>query len=145
MLKKILSISGKPGLFKLVSQGRNSVIVESMVNARRMPVHASDRIVSLADISIYTQEEDMPLGDVMQKLHEYQQGKPVDAAALKDNEALRAFFGEVIPSFDRDRVYPSDIKKLFSWYNLLLENGFDSFATVAEEDKADEGETETAE
>lgn len=136
MLKKILSISGKPGLFKLISQGRNSVIVESLINARRMPAHATDRIVSLADISIYTNEEDKPLVEVLELLRQHTDGKTVDVKAFKTSDELKEYMGEFLPDFDRERVYPSDIKKLLQWYNILIEAGFDKF----EEEKDDEAE-----
>lgn len=140
MLKKILSISGKPGLFKLISQGRNSVIVESLINARRMPAHATDRIVSLADISIYTNEEDKPLVEVLELLRQHTDGKTVDVKAFKTSDELKEYMGEFLPDFDRERVYPSDIKKLLQWYNILIEAGFDKF----EEEKDDEAEATEA-
>lgn len=127
MLKTILSISGKSGLFRLLSQGKNTLIVESLVDGRRSPVHAKDRVVSLGDITMFTQDEDIALNEVLTKLYAHQQGKAIDLAALKSNEALAELFGQVIENFDRERVYPSDIKKLFTWYNVLVAAGFTSF------------------
>ncbi len=133
MLKKILSLSGKPGLYKLISQGRNSIIVESMLNGRRMPARSTDRVVSLGDISMYTTAEDKPLVEVLELLRVHQNTQPVDLTAFADNEALRDKMAAFMPDFDRERVYPSDIKKLFQWYNLLLEQGFDHFEEIKEE------------
>lgn len=137
MLQPILSISGKSGLFRLVSRGKNTLIVEALGTKRRVPTYPSDRVVSLGDISIYTVEDDVPLPQVMETIYRKHEGKQLDAPALsKDNESLRAFFGEVLPEYDVDRVYPSDIRKIISWYNLLVENGFTTF--LSEEEPAEE-------
>lgn len=129
MLKTILSISGKPGLFKLVSQGKNMLIVESLVDKRRIPAYAKDKIISLGDIAIYTQEEEIPLHEVLTNIKEKENsGKlPFQPSALKPEE-LRAYMEEILPEYDRDRVYNNDIKKLLNWYNLLIENGITDFA-----------------
>ena len=110
MLRDILSITGKPGLYKLVSRGNNMLIVESLLDGKRMPTYARDKIVSLGEISMYTMGEDIALSEVLTKLGE-KEGLKVAALDPKkaDNDELRAFFGEVLPDFDRDRVYPSDI------------------------------------
>ena len=115
MLKTILSISGKPGLYRLLSSGNNVLIVESLETKKRLPILPKDRVVALSDISMFTD------------------GVPVEASILKDNEALRASFGEVLPNFDRERVYTSDIKKLYSWYNLLIGAGITDFSDREEE------------
>lgn len=133
MLKTILSISGKPGLYRLLSSGNNVLVVESLETKKRLPILPKDRVVSLGDISMFTDSEDIALSEVLTKLHAKQAGAPVDTAILKDNDALRASFGEVLPNFDRDRVYPSDIKKLYSWYNLLIGAGITDFADQEEE------------
>lgn len=138
MLKRILSISGRPGLFRLVSQGKNMLIVESLQNGKRMPAYATDKVVSLGDIAIYTQEEDTPLGEVFQAIKEKTDGNPVDVKALGNDGAVRAYFKEVLPSFDEERVYTNDIKKVFNWYNQLLSAGITEFKDV----EAAEGETE---
>ena len=119
-LQGIIAISGKPGLFKVIAQGKNNVIVESLLDGRRFPAFASDRISALDDICIYTYEEDMPLGDVYQKLAEKEDFKKTishkePSAKLREN--LEAF----LPDYDEDRVYDNDIKKLFQWYNLLVD------------------------
>lgn len=125
MLKKILSISGKPGLFKLVSQAKGMIIVESLLNGRRMPAYAHDKVSSLADISIYTDGEDVPLRDVFASIKEKENGKQVQVKA--DNDSYKEYMASVLPDYDRERVYVSDIKRVINWYNLLVEKGLDDF------------------
>lgn len=127
MIQGILSISGKPGLYRLVSRGKNTLIVENLQTGKRMPVYPHDKVISLADIAIYTEGEDMPLGDVLEKVKAATDGKPVDLKAFATDEALREYFGTILPEFDRDRVYTTDIRKLFSWYNLMIANGVTDF------------------
>lgn len=149
MIQGILSISGKPGLYRLVSRGKNTLIVENLQTGKRMPVYPHDKVISLADIAIYTEGEDMPLGDVLEKVKAATDGKPVDLKAFPTDEALREYFGTILPEFDRDRVYTTDIRKLFSWYNLMIANGVTDFKReeIAEDkaaeaaEKADEAET----
>lgn len=128
MLKIILSISGKPGLYRLLSSGKNTLIVESLQTKKRIPVLPKDRVVSLGDISMFTDGEDIALSEVLTRLHEKQAGAAVSEELLKDSDALRNSFGEVIPNFDRERVYTSDIKKLYTWYNILIEAGITDFS-----------------
>lgn len=141
MLKRILSISGKQGLFRLVNQGKNMLIVESLLNGKRTPAYAHDKIISLGDIAIYTVENDVPLADVFEAVNEKNEGKHVDVKALGDDEAVRAYFKEILPDFDEERVYTTDIKKVFNWYNQLLDAGFTTFkeetAEKPAEDKAE--------
>lgn len=120
MLKKILSISGRPGLFRLVSQGKNMLIVESLSTGKRVPAYARDKVVSLGDIAIYTTDEDVPLSDVLEKIMEANNGQPVDLKAYKDDASLRKYFATILPDFDDERVYTNDIRKVFSWYNQLI-------------------------
>lgn len=127
MIKGILSISGKPGLFKLVSRGKNSLIVESLQTGKRMPAYTHDKVISLADIAIYTTDEDMPLAEVFELVKEKTDGKPVDVKSFGSDAEIRAYFGEILPTFDNDRVYTTDIKKLFQWYNLLINAGITEF------------------
>lgn len=149
MIQGILSISGKPGLYRLVSRGKNTLIVENLQTGKRMPVYPHDKVISLADIAIYTEGEDMPLGDVLEKVKAVTDGKTVDLKAFATDEALREYFGTILPEFDRDRVYTTDIRKLFSWYNLMIANGVTDFKReeIAEDqaaeaaEKADEAET----
>ena len=128
MLKTILSISGKPGLYKLVSHGKNMLIVESLTDNKRVPAYAKDKVISLGDIAIYTDETEVPLHEVLTSVKNKEEGK---AASLVPSTAttdlLRAYFAEVLPSYDRERVYPSDIKKLLSWYNILINAGITDF------------------
>ncbi|MDE5702285.1 DUF5606 domain-containing protein [uncultured Bacteroides sp.] len=133
MLKTILSISGKPGLYKLVSQGRNMLIVESLMDKRRFPAYGNEKIISLSDIAMYTDTEDVPLKNVFLAMKTKENGAAV-AIDLKKATAdeLRAYLAEVLPNFDRDRVYVTDIKKLISWYNLLVSCGMTDFEDAAE-------------
>ena len=133
MLKNILSITGKPGLYKLVSQGNNMLIVESLLDGKRMPTYARDKIVSLGEISMYTMGDDIALSEVLTNLGKKEGLKVVSFDPKKaDNNQLHAFFAEVLPDYDRDRVYPSDIRKLIQWYNILIGAGITDF-TVEEE------------
>ncbi|MCM1503998.1 MAG: DUF5606 domain-containing protein [Muribaculum sp.] len=145
MLKTILAISGKPGLFKLVSQGKNMLIVESLATGKRTPAYAHDKVISLGDIAIYTVEEDVPLGNVFEAIKAKTDSQPVDLKSFEDDAALRAYFKEVLPDFDEDRVYTNDIKKVFSWYNLLLGAGITEFAEKEEEAEKADSEEATAE
>ncbi|MDE6802796.1 MAG: DUF5606 domain-containing protein [Muribaculaceae bacterium] len=141
MLKGILSISGRPGLFKLVNPGKNMLIVESISTGKRTPAYAHDKVISLGDISIYTVEDDVPLADVLEAVKAKTNGQPVDVKALGKDENIRAFFAEVLPEFDDERVYTNDIKKLLSWYNQLLAAGIDTFKEAEEEEaKSEEAE-----
>lgn len=133
MLKTILAISGKPGLYKLVSNGRNMLIVESLSTGKRTPAYSHDKIVSLGDIAIYTTEEDVPLSRVFETIKEKNDGKPVDMSAFADDHSLRAYFKEILPDFDDERVYTNDIRKVFNWYNILVGAGMTDFAESAEE------------
>lgn len=133
MLRDILSITGKPGLYKLVSRGNNMLIVESMLDGKRVPTYARDKIVSLGEISMYTMGEDVSLSEVLTKLGEKEGLKVATIDPKKaDNDQLRDFFGEVLPDFDRDRVYPSDIRKLIQWYNILINAGITDFSIEEE-------------
>lgn len=127
MIKKIISVSGKPGLFRLVNQGKNMLIVEALGSGKRQPIYARDKVVSLGDISIYTTEGDEPLAQVFENVSAKAEGKPVDLKAFADDAAIREYFAEILPTFDNDRVYTTDIKKLLSWYNLLIANGITEF------------------
>ncbi|MDR0977051.1 MAG: DUF5606 domain-containing protein [Prevotellaceae bacterium] len=128
MLKTILSISGKPGLYKLVSQGKNMLIVESVSDKKRMPVHNTDKVISLGDITMFTDTDDIALKEVLAALRDKENGAPASIDPKKAGpDELRAFFATIVPHFDRDRVHPSDIKKLISWYNLLVSGGITNF------------------
>jgi hypothetical protein len=143
MLKTILSISGKPGLYKLVSQGKNMLIVESLSDQKRIPAYAKDKVISLGDIAVYTDEEEVPLHTVLTgvKAKENSELIAFNLSAAKPDE-LRAYLAEVLPTFDREKVYPSDIRKLLSWYNLLIASGITDFTP---EEKPQEVETKEEE
>ena len=138
MTERILSIAGKPGLFKLVSQGKNMLIVESLTTGKRMPAYSHDKVVSLADVSIYTNEGDTPLYDIFDTIKNRYEGQPVDYKKLPDTE-VRELFRQVVPEFDDDRVYTNDMRKVFSWYNQLIAAGVTEFRNEEiAEDEADE-------
>ena len=119
-LKEIMSVSGQSGLFKFVSQGRNGIIVESFTDKKRTFVSASQKVSSLGDIAIFTDGDEVPLHDVLKKIHDVEPGIPApDPKSSPD--ILKKFMEKVLPNYDRERVYVSDIKKLVSWYNALLE------------------------
>ena len=124
--KDILAISGQPGLFRYVAQSRNGFIVESLLDSKRMNAAASSRISALAEISMYTEGEDMPLAEVFTKMYAYTEGKQ-GPAVKEGNARLKEFFGVVIPEYDRERVHDSDIKKAVSWFNMLVEAGLEKF------------------
>ena len=141
MLKRILSIAGRPGLYNLISQGKNMLIVESLVDHRRLPVYGSEKIISLGDIAMYTDDEDVPLRQVLASMKAKENGAPASLDAKSATpEALRTYLGEVLPAFDRDRVHVSDIKKLIAWYNLLVANNLTDFEEAAEEAEQDQAE-----
>ena len=137
MLKKILSISGKPGLYKLVSQSRNMIIVESLIDGKRMPTYARDKVVTLSDIAMYTETKEVPLREVLESMKKMENGAKASVDPKAEPNVLREYLAKVLPDFDRDRVYPTDIKKLVSWYNLLVTSGNDDFS---EETKTQEEE-----
>ena len=118
----IISIAGKPGLYKIIAQSKKGLIVESMIDGKRIPAHITNKISSLEDISVYTYEEDMPLKEVLGKLHAHTNGQPA-INPKSDPQELHDFMEAVMPEYDEERVYPSDLKKLFAWYNTLLEKG----------------------
>ena len=136
MLRTILAITGRPGLYKIISQGKGMLVVEDLTNGKRSPAHAREKLVSLADISMYTENDDLPLGEILDRLFAKHEGKPVDLKQIIADGALESVFAEVVPDFDRDRVYKSDIKKLLQWYNILVNAGFDKF-TEEETGEAD--------
>ncbi len=129
MLETILAISGKPGLYKLVSRGSRNLIVESIDAAKkRMPAFATDQVISLADIAMYTDAEEIPLRDVLNSMKTKENGVKATLDPKKaSRDELCAYLAEVLPNYDRDRVYPADIKKLISWYNILVEAGLTDF------------------
>lgn len=132
-LSGIISISGRPGLYKVVAQGKNSIIVQSLIDNKRFPAYSTDRISALEDISIYTIDGDKPLKEILSDILAKQSGEA--APSHKESIAtLQEYLSDILPDYDEERVYPSDIKKLFQWYNLLLSSG--NLEHVAEEEDA---------
>ena len=123
MLKKILSIAGKSGLYKMISHNNNVIVVESLEDGKRFPSYPRDKVVSLNDISMFTETDDIALRDVLKKLLDLENGKVASVNPKADGSVLREYFAKVLPNFDRDRVHNSDIKKLIQWYNLLVKSG----------------------
>jgi hypothetical protein len=143
MLKTILAISGKPGLYRLITRGNKALIVETIDNAKkRMPAHSADKVVSLADISIYTNDDkEVSLASVFESIREKFDGKAVDLSHKKaEPEEIIAFFENVLPNYDTDRVRVSDMRKVLAWYNLLIADGMTSFAIIEEVNKETEEE-----
>ncbi|MFZ6052887.1 DUF5606 family protein [Halocola ammonii] len=137
VLKDLLSISGKPGLFKVVTQSKNSLIVESLNDGKKMPVYAAHKISALEDISIYTYSDDVPLAEVYQEIYDKEEGgKAIDPKKSSAQE-MRDYMVQVLPDYDEDRVYQSDLKKLFSWYNLLHDH---NLLEVAKEEESEDEE-----
>lgn len=139
MLETILAISGKPGLFKLVSRGNHNLIVETLdAQKKRFPAFAADKIISLADIAMYTDEKEVPLREVLNNIKAKENGKAASIDYRKaSKDELYAYLGEVLPNFDGDRIYSSDIKKLVQWYNILIENGLTDFDETLKETEGD--------
>ena len=140
MLETILAISGKPGLYRLVNRGNRSLIVETLdAQKKRMPAFGTDKIISLADIAMYTDEEEVPLRKVLKNIYDMEGGKPTTINYRKaSNEELADFMAKALPNYDRDHVYPSDMKKLVQWYNILIENGVTNFEEPKAEDTTEE-------
>ena len=137
MLKEILSIGGKPGLFKLVSQGKNMLIVESLIDGKRIPTYSRDKVVALGDVAIFTESDEVPLGKVFDNIKSKENGAIASVDPKADNEVLRKYMAEILPDYDRERVYPTDIKKIVIWYNMLVNNNVTEFykEDIAEEVK----------
>lgn len=134
MFERVLTISGKPGLYRLLSSGRNMFIVEMVDSSKkRLPVHNTDKVVMLDDIAIYTDTEEIPLREVFAKIYEKENGVlPFDLKMSTPEEFVEYFEG-IMPDYDRERVYLTHIKKMYSWYNILVANGIVDFAVEEEE------------
>ncbi len=138
-LTGIIAIAGKPGLYKVVSRAQNGLVVESLADGKKVPALASHKISALEDISMYTVDEDVKLSEVMDKIYAHTSGKEaIDSKS--DGPALYAYFEQILPDFDKDRVYPSDLKKLFSWYSLLLNAGIFNLAEEKATDSIQDAE-----
>lgn len=140
-LKDYLAVSGYPGLYKMVAQTRNGVIVESLIDGKRMPAYATSKISSLEDIAIYTEADEVPLKDVFRAIFEKENGgQAVNHNASVDE--VKSYFESVLPDYDRDRVHLSDMRRLFKWYNLLAEKQIFKFDEAATEEAAVEESAE---
>ncbi len=135
MLKGILAISGQPGLFKLVAEAKNSIIVESLLSGKRIPAYSTSKISALSDISVFTETGEIQLTELFKKMKE---SEKVVATKASNNE-IKTFFDEVLPEYDKDRVYVSDMKKILQWYQLLNEK---DLLIETEEEKEEEKEAE---
>ncbi len=141
-LSKILSISGRPGLYKHIAQSKNSVVVESLTDGKRSSAFITEQISSLNDISVFTTGEDIKLEDVFKQIYDYTKGEKAISHNVKPEE-LKSFFKEAVPEYDEDRVYVSDIKKMIKWYNILSDAGLMTFEKEEPEKKEDEKSEET--
>ncbi|MBN2778892.1 MAG: DUF5606 domain-containing protein [Bacteroidales bacterium] len=143
-LDGILAIAGQPGLYKLVSKGKNNVIVESLTNGKRMPAFATSRISTLEDVAIYTEDEDIPLKKIFVNTFEKYNGEKV-LQQKPNNDDFKKFMEEVLPDYDRERVYVSDIKKVANWYNTLIDHEIITAESIkaedSQEDKKEDKET----
>lgn len=140
----VLSIAGKPGLYKLLKRGNMNLIVEALDEThKRMPAFSTDRVTNLADIAMYTDEEDVPLMRILASLRDKEAGKEVSINYRKaSSKELREYFATILPNFDRERVHDGDIKKLCQWYNILLKNGITDFEETAETAEKEPSEKE---
>lgn len=150
MITGIISITGKPGLYRLLSRGKNALIVESLQTGKRTPTYPHEKVISLADITMYSDNGDVPLPDVLQAIYDKNEGKPIDLKSFAGDQGLRDYFAEILPDYDRERVHNSDLQKLFSWYNQLIAAGVTEFKDneITEDqaaenaEKADEAQTD---
>ena len=142
MLKKILSLSGRPGLFKLVSQAKGALIVEALSTGKRTLAYSHDKVTSLGDIAMYTQSGEEPLYKVLDSVKKKENGAVAAVSPIADIEVLRTYFAEILPDFDTERVYPTDISKLISWYNILVQSGITDFSVKEKGEAPKEDKTE---
>jgi hypothetical protein len=144
MLKGILSISGQSGLFKMVAETKNNIIVESLDTLKRMPFHSTSKISALEDIAIYTETAEVPLKNVFKAISDHENGGQAISSKSSVNE-LKSYFEKIVPEYDKGRVYISDIKKVLLWYNILQENELLDFSEMELESKGTETETKSEE
>ena len=135
MLKNVLSVTGKPGLYKLLSGNKKMIIAESLIDGKKSPVHSHEKVISLADIAIYTDTKEVPLREVFATLLEKSEGKESLDSKVSSTDELKKHFATVLPDYDRDRVHNSDIKKIYAWYNLLIKNNITDFSEEKENEE----------
>jgi hypothetical protein len=140
MLKGIVSISGQPGLFRMVAETKNRVIVESLSTGKRMPASASAKISSLEDIAVFTEGGELPLKEILKKISEHEQGG-IAIVSKSSDDIIRKYFGIIVPDYIKEKVYVSDMKKIILWYNILQEKEMLDFS-VQEEAAGSEEVTE---
>lgn len=145
MLSKILSVTGRPGLYKLISTNQNLNIVESLADGKRIPVHAQEKVVALSDVSIYTNDGDTPLREVLKRIKEKEEGKEVSLGKKPSGNVLFSYLAEVLPDYSKESVYASDVKKLISWYNLLMKYDVELDEAEPDEEVEDTEETDKEE
>ncbi|MGE5944929.1 MAG: DUF5606 domain-containing protein [Flavobacteriales bacterium] len=141
-LEKILSITGKPGLYKLIAQTRGGFVAESLLDKKRLTVNARQNVSVLSEIAIYTLTEEVPLKKVLNNIKEKENGQPTPVTAKDSNDKLEEYFFSVLPEYDEDRVYVSDIKKIVQWYNLLQQHDLLDFSEDVEKPKSKTDEEE---
>ncbi len=135
-IDKIIAISGKPGLFQIISQSKGGIIVESLQDKKRFPVNSIHNVSTLSDIAIYTDEDEKPLKEVFLDIYKKENGKKsIDHKAGKED--LLSYFSEILPNYDEERVYPSNIKKVIQWYNSLIDSDFD-FSSLEENEEVED-------
>lgn len=133
-LERILSIGGKPGLYRLITQTRTGFVAESLLDGKKISVGMTGNVSVLSEIAIYTLDEELPLREVFSKIKTQEAGKKTAISHKADKLELEEFFFEVLPNYDEDRVYASDIRKVIQWYNLLVEKGLDDFSEPESEE-----------
>ncbi len=141
-LEKILAIGGKPGLFKLLTQTRSGFVAESLLDGKKITVGMRGNVSVLSEIAVYTLEEELPLSRVFQKIKEKENGQKTAIGHKASKIDLEAYFFDLLPNYDEDRVYPSDIKKVIQWYNILHENGITDFSTEDQSESSASAEEE---
>jgi hypothetical protein len=141
MLKGILAVSGQPGLFKLIAEAKNRIIVESLTTGNRIPASTTSKISSLVDIAVFTHSGDIPLKEILKRIHVHENGGPAIDSKAPD-AGIRKYFEEVVPDYDKDRVYVSDIRKVINWYNILQDKELLIFEEEPEEIKPESVEQE---
>ncbi len=139
-LEKIIAISGKPGLFKLIAQTRGGFVAESLLDKKRLSVSVQQNVSVLSEIAIYTLTEEVPLKDVLLKIKEKEEGKATSVSPKDGKDKLEEYFFDVLPEYDEDRVYASDIKKVIQWYNLLQKHNMLDLLKADTDNTSDEEE-----
>lgn len=145
MLKDILSISGHSGLFKLVAQSSKSIIVESLETHQKMPVYFTSKVSALEDIAIYTDDEEIPLAQIFEKIYKMENKGQTSVSSKSSNDDIKDYFGDILPEYDKERVYVSDMKKVLNWYNILLSQNMLNFDEEKKEAKKAEKSEEAKE